>query len=268
MLSAGILFGIVAMLSMGLADFLAKGIVDRMGVLNASISFNLIGMIPLSIYVLTAGSASFPVEMVELTVINGILRGISLLFFYKALRMGLVSLVSSAGSIYPAVTVILAHFFLHENLTHIEILGIASVILGVLLVGFNYLVFKSEHDGKALTGVCYAVVAAVGFGISSLLTKVAADYSTTFNELITLTLLTSLITVLFLYSNLIISKTKLAFPKGELRTRLLVTSLLYSVFIISFFVGASADNISIISPVASSSSIITVLLATVILYIY
>lgn len=56
------------------------------------------------------------------------------LAFAAALREGLLSLVSVAGSLYPVVTVLLARFFLHERVQRIQEVGVAATLGGVVLI--------------------------------------------------------------------------------------------------------------------------------------
>lgn len=56
------------------------------------------------------------------------------LAFAAALREGLLSLVSVAGSLYPVVTVLLARLFLHERVQRIQEVGVAATLGGVVLI--------------------------------------------------------------------------------------------------------------------------------------
>jgi drug/metabolite transporter (DMT)-like permease len=56
------------------------------------------------------------------------------LAFAAALREGLLSLVSVAGSLYPVVTVLLARFFLHERVQRVQEAGVVATLGGVVLI--------------------------------------------------------------------------------------------------------------------------------------
>jgi drug/metabolite transporter (DMT)-like permease len=56
------------------------------------------------------------------------------LAFAAALREGLLSLVSVAGSLYPVVTVLLARVFLHERVQRIQEVGVAATLAGVVMI--------------------------------------------------------------------------------------------------------------------------------------
>jgi len=54
--------------------------------------------------------------------------------FALATNHGLLSLVAVAGSLYSAVTVLLARFVLGERLAPIQLAGLASALVGVALI--------------------------------------------------------------------------------------------------------------------------------------
>jgi drug/metabolite transporter (DMT)-like permease len=51
--------------------------------------------------------------------------------FALASRHGLLALVSVLGSLYPVMTLFLAHLILHERLTRLQSLGVATALVGV-----------------------------------------------------------------------------------------------------------------------------------------
>jgi len=54
--------------------------------------------------------------------------------YLLASREGLLSLVSVLSSLYPAATIVLARFALHERMNRTQLLGIALAMLGVILI--------------------------------------------------------------------------------------------------------------------------------------
>lgn len=55
--------------------------------------------------------------------------------FALASQRGLLAVVSVLGSLYPVVTVLLAHLLLHERISAVQRLGIAVALTGVAIVG-------------------------------------------------------------------------------------------------------------------------------------
>ena len=55
--------------------------------------------------------------------------------FALASGHGLLALVSILGSLYPVMTVVLAHLFLGERLTPVQIGGVGIALAGVVALG-------------------------------------------------------------------------------------------------------------------------------------
>jgi drug/metabolite transporter (DMT)-like permease len=62
----------------------------------------------------------------------GVLDLLANLLFVLATSRGLLSVVGVLGSLYPAVTVILARFVLHERLTRTQNAGVVVTLAGVV----------------------------------------------------------------------------------------------------------------------------------------
>lgn len=54
--------------------------------------------------------------------------------FALASQRGLLAVVSVLGSLFPIVTVVLAHMFLHERISRVQRVGVAVALLGVAVV--------------------------------------------------------------------------------------------------------------------------------------
>ncbi len=55
--------------------------------------------------------------------------------FALAATLGLLSVVSVLGSLYPVATVLLARFVLHERLARVQQVGVSVALIGVILLG-------------------------------------------------------------------------------------------------------------------------------------
>lgn len=69
------------------------------------------------------------------TIVGVTMIEIGLVVYYLALSKGLASLVTPISSIYVAITVVLAHIFLTEKITKIQILGVLFSVAGIILIG-------------------------------------------------------------------------------------------------------------------------------------
>jgi drug/metabolite transporter (DMT)-like permease len=64
----------------------------------------------------------------------GLATSAALLLFGFAAQLGLISIASILASLYPIVTVLLAHRFLGERLGGVQLAGVSLALLGVVLV--------------------------------------------------------------------------------------------------------------------------------------
>lgn len=65
----------------------------------------------------------------------GVIDMLANLLYLLAARRGLLSLVAVLVSLYPATTVLLAHFVLRERFVRLQILGLVAAAAGVVLIG-------------------------------------------------------------------------------------------------------------------------------------
>lgn len=123
----------------GLADFLAKGLIDRVGVGNylffygwAFIPSNLVA------FFLDKRGRVWPrlkFQEWPLALLGAALLVLGSGFFFTAVSFGPVSLVAPISSLYAAITVILSFIFLKERLTKVQALGVALAVTGVIMIG-------------------------------------------------------------------------------------------------------------------------------------
>jgi drug/metabolite transporter (DMT)-like permease len=69
--------------------------------------------------------------------LSGVLDVAANVLYLLATQRGLLSLVAVITSMYPAATVVLARFLLHERLTRNQIFGLALAAVGVTLIALG-----------------------------------------------------------------------------------------------------------------------------------
>jgi len=97
-----------------------------------------------------------------------VLDGIARIFYYRSLTYGPISIVGTLSAAYPALTVIFARTFLGEDLTLMQGLGVAAVLLGCLALAW------SPSDSTTSTNGRWKVLAAIAlviWGISGTLIR-------------------------------------------------------------------------------------------------
>ena len=76
----------------------------------------------------------FKVGTIALSVVAGMLGVLGTMTFYVLLRIAPASLVVPLSALYPVVTVALAYFFLHEDLSLTRLAGVACALAAIWLL--------------------------------------------------------------------------------------------------------------------------------------
>ena len=161
----GILLGLTAALSWGLADYFAALASRRAGSFRVVLGFHLAAMVLLTVLLLATGEGLSDVSGGDLAwfAFLGVLGVVSYLAFYQALAIGPISIVSPIVSAYAAVTVVCAVLIGGERLAAGETAAIVVVILGVLLASSD-LAQMRHIERIALLGILLALLTAVVIG--------------------------------------------------------------------------------------------------------
>jgi drug/metabolite transporter (DMT)-like permease len=161
----GILLGLTAALSWGLADYFAALASRRTGSFRVVLGFHLAAMVLLTALLVATGEGISDVSGADLAwfAFLGVLGGVSYLAFYRALAIGPISIVSPIVSAYAAVTVVCAVVIGGERLAAGETAAIVVVILGVLLASSD-LAQMRHLERVALLGILLALATAVVIG--------------------------------------------------------------------------------------------------------
>jgi drug/metabolite transporter (DMT)-like permease len=162
----GILLGLTAALSWGLADYFAAVASRRADAFRVVLGFHLVAMILLGLLVVATDESLRDVSGVDLGwfAFFGLLGGLSYLAFYRALAIGPISIVSPIVSAYAAVTVVCAVLIGGERLGGGETAAIVVVLLGVLLASSD-LAQLGALERIALLGILLALATAVLIGV-------------------------------------------------------------------------------------------------------
>jgi drug/metabolite transporter (DMT)-like permease len=161
----GILLGLTAALSWGLADYFAALASRRTGSFRVVLGFHLVAMVLLTVLMVATGEGLSNVSGGDLAwfAFLGVLGVVSYLAFYQALAIGPISIVSPIVSAYAAVTVVCAVLIGGERLAAGETAAIVVVILGVLLASSD-LAQMRHIERIALLGILLALLTAVVIG--------------------------------------------------------------------------------------------------------
>jgi drug/metabolite transporter (DMT)-like permease len=131
---SGVWYGLTAMIVMGVAFTLWKPMVEDVGPFLAVASVRLMSTLFLGIYLALKRSAMLPLGRAAVVLIIGaaLLDSLGFVAFNLGIEFNPVSVVMPISSAYPAVTVALAWVLLRERITRIQMVGIATVLGGVI----------------------------------------------------------------------------------------------------------------------------------------
>jgi drug/metabolite transporter (DMT)-like permease len=161
----GILLGLGAALSWGLADYLAAVASRRTGALRVVFGFHLVSLALLAVLVVASGESVRSVTGEDLAwfVLIGALGWGSYLGFYRALAIGPISIVSPIVSAYAAVTVVCAVLIGGESLAGGVVAALTVLMIGVLLASSDLAQLR-HVERLAVLGVVLALLTAVLIG--------------------------------------------------------------------------------------------------------
>ena len=252
-------YGIVSMVGWGLGDFIAKRIVGPLGYYRLLLYIQLVGLAPLFLLagIFTPQVPSSP-RTLGLILATGICSISALFFFYKGLTVGKASIITPVVSTSAVVAMALSFAILGETLSLLQIICIAVVLAGVLVISM-----RRNSEGRSSEGIPYAVACMFSAGLNSVLIKLVSmdigEMGTLFFNRVLVTLI--LLIVLPFFGNpfsLDIQR------KVSLKT-IVAAGLTEFAGFFGFIVGVSVGIVSIIAPVSSASPAVTVVLAQVFL---
>lgn len=157
--------GLLAAVSWGTADFFAaRASKEESGEITA-LAVSIVGAVAFTIfYIFNHGSEAWSHTGIGYALAAGIFMGLGLLFFYRGLEVGPVSVVSPVGSAYPLVTTLLVLTVLGGHLSGLQIFGILLVVAGIIAASG---IGEAKPGERRLTrGVVLALITFVLWGIA------------------------------------------------------------------------------------------------------
>jgi uncharacterized membrane protein len=133
-----VIWAVLGSVAIGFGDFMGKVALTQYNLYSFVLALTLSGVISL---VITRIFDKKPARIsgnrkgIIYSLIGNFLMPMGLLFLYIAFSKGPASLVSPVASTYPAITVILAYFYLKEKITKTNLAGIILTTVGVVLIG-------------------------------------------------------------------------------------------------------------------------------------
>jgi uncharacterized membrane protein len=164
-----VIFGLLAALGWGLADFFATIASRRIGAIVTVVVGQVLSVVFMTVVLVASGRSISPLgAVVGLVVANGIVTAIAYASHYRALELGPVAVVSPIGATYAVVAVALAVVVLGERPAPLVYVGVVITVFGSVLVSTDIAAMRAGVHERP-PGLPLGVVAAVGFGVAAFL---------------------------------------------------------------------------------------------------
>src|SRR3569832_884354 len=171
----GIFYIFVAIAAWALGDFFIQRSARKVGDWEALFFITFLGAIVLLPFVYSTLASYTPFEWLIL-VVTGVVIFFAAILDFDALRVGKIAVIEPILALEVPITVALATFVLHEDLSSIQL-----ALIGLLLVGI-YLVSNKTFQGIRIRtferGVAAAVIATIGMGTANFLYGVGSRETT------------------------------------------------------------------------------------------
>lgn len=160
------IYGLIAAVGWGFADFFGALSGRRVGSLPAVLVGQLLSAVLVTVVLLTIGDGLSALSgVVGLVVVNGIAAMAAYATHYHALQLGPVAVVSPIGAGYAVVGVLLAIVILGERPSALALIGMMVAIVGTMLVSTDLPAFRARIHEPA-PGLWWGVGSAIGFGVA------------------------------------------------------------------------------------------------------
>ncbi len=159
------MFGVLAAVGWGIADFLAAVISKRIGILWTVFGVHIASVAATTIYLFFALDPTLP-SLGQWAALVGIslVAVVTYLAFYKSLQIGPVAVISPIVSMYAVVVILLAVLLLGERLSAGQSIGAIGTIVGIVLASTNPGALRRK--GTLIgAGVLFGILATLGLGL-------------------------------------------------------------------------------------------------------
>ena len=270
----GIFLAVVALIGWGAYPVLMKKVIDKLGEYTCLLFNSVVIVVFLIITSVFTIKIQMPSDFVIAAIVIGSIMGvIALYLYYKAIRLGNVSVVTVIVSMYAIWTVIVSYFLFNERLLVQQYIAIGVIIIGSIIVAMEKLSLPERFNEKHFKQFMKSDVWSEGAGLALVVSfcwtvyNLAVKYSVksigphkTMVYMVTLGLF--FILLAFLARPV---KELVTMPDKKQLKWLGPSALLYSIGAVSFFFALKYSPLSIVTPITSAAPAVTVVMAVAIL---
>lgn len=200
-------------------------------------------------------SSHFDLLWIFLAYLLSIVGYFGLSFFYKALNYGNVGIISPVANSSTLITILLALAFLNERLNIYQLIATLLILIGIVLVSINFKLFKNSHIFSKESGVPYALITCLIWGVFFFFLKFIVDHLGP--------ILATLVIELGTFSSCLVDIKAKKIEYLPIKTKDLVTIAavaIISTFAAIFFnIGIQHNSVSLMSAISFSSPLVAVL---------
>ncbi len=245
----GILFGLLAMLGYGISNSMTQVPVKAIGSKKTIFYRNATASLFLGLATLFfLSQTAISVEYVLIALGIAFLGYLPQLAYFRALKAGKVGVVSPISSSSVVFTVLFSMVFFNEALGAVQLAAIASIVLGIFLITANPRDWRNTDLLKTSSGVPYALVAGVLWGLVYFLLKIPV--------LVIGPILSGFLLefggMVLSGINLRVSKVPFGIPDAEIMKKLLIIGILGGMGTLFFNLGVQGSDVSIVAAVTFS----------------
>lgn len=158
------IYGLVAALGWGLADFTGAVTARRIGSLWVVLTAQGASAAAVTVFILATGHDLSPITgALGWVALNAIFSATGYVTHYRALELGPVAVVSPVGATYALVGVVLSTLMLNERPGVLTVVGGIATVGGVMLTSTDLAKLRAGTHGRP-PGLPWALCSAVGFG--------------------------------------------------------------------------------------------------------
>lgn len=256
MLYIGILIATISMVFYGVGDFLQGVGSKKINPITFLFWGQIVGIaFYLSLFLIFKPNYIVTSYNLTLAIVAGALIFVSSMLFYKGLEIGKSSFMFPIANAAGALAAILGVVLLHERLLSNQAFGVALTAIGILVM-FDVINLKDISVRKIEAEGFYAISTMALWGVFLLIIGfISKQMGPIMPGLITYS-----ISMLFTFAYVILRKKSVRLPKGTVRY-VLSAWLFGSAAFALYTLATSFAYISIVAPIALSSSAITVMLS-------
>jgi len=158
-----IAMGLAAAFCWGTADYMSRSQSERVGSYRTLIYSHMVTLIAVLVLIpIISPNLVFPVYPVLALIGAGVINFAAFVFLYRAFHRGVVSVVAPVVYTYPAVTAVLAVVILGASLSIFQVVALAGIIAGVILLSTRFSELYAYLRGTGAPGLTKGVGLAVG----------------------------------------------------------------------------------------------------------